>query len=51
MVYAYAAVSQGIPFINGAPNLTTDIPAIVQLAKQNKNKPSAVKTLKPAKHS
>jgi myo-inositol-1-phosphate synthase len=36
MVYAYAAVSQGIPFINGAPNLTTDIPAIVQLARKNK---------------
>lgn len=36
MVYAYAAVSQGVPFINGAPNLTTDIPAIVQLARKNK---------------
>lgn len=36
MIYAYAAVSQGIPFINGAPNLTTDIPAIVQLAHKTK---------------
>ena len=36
MVYAYAAVSMGVPFINGAPNLTTDIPAIVQLARQTK---------------
>lgn len=36
MIYAYAAVSQGIPFINGAPNLTTDIPAIVQLANKTK---------------
>ncbi|OQP39997.1 inositol-3-phosphate synthase [Niastella yeongjuensis] len=36
MVYAYAAVSSGIPFINGAPNLTTDIPAIVQLAQKTK---------------
>jgi myo-inositol-1-phosphate synthase len=36
MVYAYAAVSQGVPFINGAPNLTTDIPAIVQLARKTK---------------
>jgi myo-inositol-1-phosphate synthase len=36
MVYAYAAVSQGIPFINGAPNLTTDIPAIIQLARKNR---------------
>jgi myo-inositol-1-phosphate synthase len=36
MVYAYAAVSIGVPFINGAPNLTTDIPAIVQLAQKTK---------------
>ena len=34
MIYAYAAVSQGIPYVNGAPNLTCDIPAIVALAKQ-----------------
>jgi myo-inositol-1-phosphate synthase len=35
MLYAWAAVSEGIPFINGAPNLTNDIPAIVELAEQN----------------
>lgn len=34
MVYAYAAVKNGIPFVNGAPNLTCDIPAIVKLAKK-----------------
>ena len=34
MIYAYAAVSQGIPFVNGAPNLTCDIPAIVSLSKK-----------------
>jgi myo-inositol-1-phosphate synthase len=33
MIYAYAAVKNGIPFVNGAPNLTCDIPAIVKLAK------------------
>jgi myo-inositol-1-phosphate synthase len=27
MIYAYAALKQGIPFANGAPNLTVDIPA------------------------
>jgi myo-inositol-1-phosphate synthase len=32
MLYAYAALMEGIPFANGAPNLTTDIPALVQLA-------------------
>ena len=32
MVYAYAALSLGIPFANGAPNLTIDIPAMAELA-------------------
>src|SRR5579875_3227345 len=32
MIYAYAALKLGIPFINGAPNLTTDIPALLELA-------------------
>jgi myo-inositol-1-phosphate synthase len=35
MVYAYAALSKGIPFANGAPNLTIDVPALTQLARQN----------------
>ncbi len=33
MIYAYAALSSGIPFGNGAPNLAADIPALVELAK------------------
>lgn len=32
MIYAYAAIKAGIPFVNGAPNLTCDVPAIVELA-------------------
>ena len=32
MVYAYAALLEGVPFINGAPNLTADIPALEKLA-------------------
>jgi myo-inositol-1-phosphate synthase len=32
MLYAYAALSEGVPFANGAPNLTVDIPAMQQLA-------------------
>ena len=32
MLYAYAALQEGIPFINGAPNLTVDIPALRELA-------------------
>ena len=34
MIYAYAALNEGVPYSNGAPNLTVDIPAMIQLAKQ-----------------
>jgi myo-inositol-1-phosphate synthase len=33
MIYAYAALQEGIPYANGAPNLTVDIPAMIELAK------------------
>ncbi len=36
MIYAYAAIRSGVPFANGAPNLTADIPALTALAEQNK---------------
>ncbi len=36
MVYAYAAVSQVFLLLMVQPNLTTDIPAIIQLARKNK---------------
>jgi myo-inositol-1-phosphate synthase len=45
MVYAYAALSLGIPFANGAPNLTVDVPALVELARE-KNVPVAGKDFK-----
>ena len=32
MIYAYAALKSGVPFANGAPNLTVDIPALTKLA-------------------
>ena len=32
MLYAYAAIMEGIPFCNGAPNLCVDTPALIQLA-------------------
>lgn len=32
MIYAYAALKSGVPFANGAPNLTVDIPALAKLA-------------------
>lgn len=34
MIYAYAALKLGVPFANGAPNLTCDIPALMDLAKE-----------------
>src|SRR5438046_2261532 len=36
MVYAYAAIRQGIPYANAAPNLSADIPALVELAAMTK---------------
>ncbi|HLF61609.1 MAG TPA: inositol-3-phosphate synthase [Acidimicrobiia bacterium] len=33
-IYAYAALRMGVPFANGAPNLTVDFPAMVQLAAE-----------------
>ncbi|MEK6302458.1 MAG: inositol-3-phosphate synthase [Acidobacteriota bacterium] len=32
MIYAYAALKSGVPFANGAPNLTVDVPALTKLA-------------------
>lgn len=34
MIYAYAALKLGVPFANGAPNLTVDIPALIELSKE-----------------
>jgi len=36
MVYAYAALKERVPFANGAPNLTVDFPAMIELAKEMK---------------
>ena len=36
MIYAYASLTLGIPFANGAPNLTIDIPALTELATKTK---------------
>ena len=32
MIYAYAAIVQGIPYANAAPNLSADVPALLELA-------------------
>ncbi len=36
MIYAYAALSLGIPYANGAPNLTLDVPALRELAARRR---------------
>ena len=45
MIYAYAALLEGVPFANGAPNLTVDMPVMWELAKKN-NVPIAGKDFK-----
>jgi len=35
MIYAYASLSEGVPFANGAPNLTVDVPAMHELSRRN----------------
>ncbi len=35
MIYAYAALKHGVPYANGAPNLTVDVPALLELALEN----------------
>ena len=36
MLYAYAAIQCGVPYANGAPNLSGDVPALVELARRQK---------------
>lgn len=36
MIYGYAALKAGVPYANGAPHITVDMPALVSLAKQSK---------------
>jgi myo-inositol-1-phosphate synthase len=45
MIYAYAAIKEGIPYANAAPNLSADVPALLQLA-QRTGSPVAGKDLK-----
>jgi len=44
-IYAYAALKMGIPYANGAPHMTTDMPALLELARE-KNVPLSGKDYK-----
>jgi myo-inositol-1-phosphate synthase len=35
MIYAYAALQEGVPFAMGAPNLTVDLPVMQELSRKN----------------
>ena len=45
MIYAYAAIKEGLPYANAAPNLSADIPALLELAARTQS-PLAGKDLK-----
>ncbi len=45
MIYAYAAIKEGIPYANAAPNLSADVPALLELAAKS-GSPLAGKDLK-----
>ncbi len=44
-IYAYAALKSGVPYANGAPHMTTDMPALLELAR-NRNLPVCGKDYK-----
>jgi myo-inositol-1-phosphate synthase len=44
-IYAYAALKSGVPYANGAPHMTTDMPALLELARE-RNLPVAGKDYK-----
>ena len=50
MIYAYAALQEGVPFANGAPNLTVDLPVCWNCPRRMPL-PSAARTSKPARRS
>ena len=37
MMYAYASLMEGVPFANGAPNLTVDLPVMLELSRKNRS--------------
>ena len=49
-IYAYAALKSGVPYANGAPHLTMDTPALMELARERKCR-SAARISRPARRS
>ena len=51
MIYAYAAIVAGIPYANGAPNLSVDVPALVGAGARARACRSPARTSRPARPS
>ena len=49
MLYAYAAIMEGVPYANGAPNLAVDTPALMQLANDTRRADHRARTSRPAR--
>ena len=49
MLYAWAAITAGVPFANGAPNLTVDTSRAAGTRAKNRTCPSAARTSRPAR--
>ncbi len=49
MIYAYAAIKLGIPYANGAPNLSADIPALHGAGAQDRLADLRARTSRPAR--
>ena len=49
MLYAYAALLEGVPFCNGAPNLTVDIAGAARLRHRARHRRSPARTSRPAR--
>ena len=49
MLYAWAAITSGVPFANGAPNLTVDIPAMHGTRASSTACRSAARISRPAR--
>ena len=49
MIYAYAAIKMGVPYANGAPNLSADVPALDGAVQEDRRRRSAARISRPAR--
>ena len=51
MIYAYAALMEGVPYANGAPNLSVDVPALIDAGAAAPACRSPARTSRPGRRS